>query len=72
MWFKYGLKAQKLLGASALSGRVGLTCETGRVGQNLRNLNRLFINKLKNKIYDEKTNDDGAGFADGSVSPGAG
>ena len=49
MWFKYGLKAQKLLGASALSGRVGLTCETGRVEQNLRNLNRLFINKLKNK-----------------------
>ena len=32
MWFKYGLKAQKLLEASALSGRVGLTCETGRVG----------------------------------------
>ena len=25
MWFKYGLKVQKLL---ALSGRVGLTCET--------------------------------------------
>ena len=41
MWFKYGLKAQKLLGASALSGRVGLTCEIGRVEQNLRNLNRL-------------------------------
>ena len=38
MWFKYGLKAQKLLeaarpglGASALSGRVGLTCETSVV-----------------------------------------
>ena len=27
---------------------------------------------LKIKIYEEKTNDDGAGFADGSVSPGAG
>ena len=32
MWFKYGLKAQKLLEASALSGRVGLTFEAGRVG----------------------------------------
>ena len=34
-WFKYGLKAQKLLGASALSGRVG---------QNLRKFCRLFKN----------------------------
>ena len=35
-WFKYGLKAQKILGASALSGRVGqnlrkLRCESQRL-----------------------------------------
>ena len=35
-WFKYGLKAQKLLGASALSGRVGqnlrkFRCESQRL-----------------------------------------
>ena len=38
MWFKYGLKAQKLLGASALSGRVGLTCENRACGAKLAKL----------------------------------
>ena len=35
MWFKYGLKAQKFLGASALSGRVKPTCENS-VTENLQ------------------------------------
>ncbi len=42
MWFKYGLKAQKLLAQSIalyLSLRP-VTVGSGRMGQNLRNLNK--------------------------------
>ena len=48
MWFKNGLKAQKLQKQHALKGQKllaqgvwGKTCETGRVGQNLRNFSTI-------------------------------
>ena len=40
MWFKYGLKAQKLLAQGIAFSLRPVTVGSGRMGQNLRNLNK--------------------------------